>query len=232
VTEQVTLAEAEDRIRRTLARRAGDVAPMDDPVPLPAPRDDLSLIPAAATPGRRPRLRYVAAAAAACVVVATAVGLAAGDGGDHAEIGPAQEGPATTATTAPPGGWWDPDLGPVVPVGPEQRPRAVAEWVPAGQEPNQEIWLYATFYPDADMAAQPASGDTREAVAGAEVTANLDTAGWYPAITVWLYYADGVLGLHGGMVSHDEMVAMAQSVQRTPWSDDFTMTPPPGWERR
>jgi hypothetical protein len=105
----------------------------------------------------------------------------------------------------------------------------VAGFEQPGVAPNQEIWLYATFYPSPGMAEAAAPGDTREAVAGAEVPADLDTAGDYPAVTVWLRYDDGVLGLHSGMVPHDEMVAMALTVQRTPGTREFTMTPPPGW---
>lgn len=80
------------------------------------------------------------------------------------------------------------------------------------------------------MAGEVGPGDTRETLTGAEVPADLDTAWDYASISVWLRYDDGVLGLHGGLVPRDEMVAMARSVHRTPGTTEFTMTPPPGWE--
>jgi hypothetical protein len=111
-------------------------------------------------------------------------------------------------------------------------PNLVAGFEQPGRPANQEIWLDATIYPNPGMADAVAPGDTREAVAGAEVPADLDTSGDFPPITVWLRYDDGVLGLYSGMVSHDEMLAMALTVHRTPGTRDFTMTPPPGWEPR
>lgn len=247
MSDRVTMAEAEDRLRRTLARRAGDVPPADDPVPTLG--GELTLV---STPGDGPRPRprrrrhLVAAVAAACVAAGVAVGLGVAGSGETAEIVPAQEAP-TTDPTVPPDTtgttqlegfppWELPsgelpkvDLG-AVPVDPNRLFVGVAGYVPAGQAPSQDIWLYATFYRKPDMAAEVATGDTREALSGAEVPADLDVAGWYPAINVWLRYEDGVLGLHSGMVPHDEMVAMAATVHRTPGTDEFTMTPPPGWE--
>jgi hypothetical protein len=248
MSEQVTLAEAEDRLRRTLARRSGDVPPAgDDAVPLLSPDPDLTLVPASTSGPRRRRRLVAAAAVAACVAGAAAVGVARAGGGETAEIMPADEVPATATVPAPPLTTTVPappvtDPGAPRPVQPLEGgengldpgllPTLVAGFEQPGVAPNQEIWLYATFYPKPDMADVPAQGDTREAVAGAEVPADLDTAGDYPAINVWLRYEDGVLGLHSGMVSHDEVLAMALTVHRTPGTRDFTMTPPPGWEPR
>jgi hypothetical protein len=244
VSDRVTLAEAEDRLRRTLARRAGDVPPADDPVP--SLGGELALVP---TPGHRPRPRHrrhlVAAAASAAVAVAAAVGLGMTRGDETAEIVPVEEAPTTDPTvppetTTPPGTptTADPhdrrvqDLEDAVPTDPPLLPNAVAGFGQPGQEPDHDIWLYATYYPNPRMADAVTPGDTREDLTGTEVPAVLDVAGSDPAINVWLIYDDGVLGLHSGMVPHDDMVAMAQSVHRIPGTRDFTMTPPSGWERR
>ena len=253
MSDHVTLVEVEDRLRRTLARRAGDVPPAgDNPFPLLSPDPDPALVAAPTSGPRRRRVLVAAAVAAVCVAGAAAVGVALSGGDETTEIGPAQEGPTstdttaatgptTTDTTAPAGptstvaaDQWDPDAEDAsnpVQTDPGRGPSLVAGFEQPGVPANQDIWLYATFYPSPGMAATVAPGDTREAVAGAEVPADLDTAGDYPAITVWLRYNDGVLGLHSGMISHDEMVAMAQTVHRTPGTREFTWTAPPGWER-
>lgn len=113
---------------------------------------------------------------------------------------------------------------------PRLLPVPVAGYVRPGQESGQEIWLYASFYPNRDISRTGSRGDAREDVTGTEAPAVLYVANWYPAIDVWLFYDDGALGIHGGMVPHDELVAMARSVHRTPGTTEFTLAPPPGWE--
>jgi hypothetical protein len=80
------------------------------------------------------------------------------------------------------------------------------------------------------MAREPIPGHTREGVEVAETEAVLETATDYPAMTVWLFYEDGTLGVHSGAITRDEVLGVAASVRRTSGTLEFTSTPPPGWE--
>ena len=109
-------------------------------------------------------------------------------------------------------------------------PSLVAGYQQIGVAPNQDVWLYLTWYPSPTMAREPIPGYSREDVAEAETEAVLETAPDYPARTVWMFYEDGVLGVHSGAITPDEVRAVAASVRRTPGTTRFASTPPAGWE--
>jgi hypothetical protein len=197
----------------------------------------------------------VVAAAAAGVVVAAggdgATVVPAQEGGTAPEPAPPTTDPNPTTTVSS-----DPSLTPYpVPAPPElaeriaelddglegldpdspparsgNLPSLVAGYQQIGVAPNQEVWLYLTWYPSPTMAREPIPGHSREDVAEAETEAVLETAPDYPARTVWMFYEDGVLGVHSGAITPDEVRAVAASVRRTPGTLEFASTPPAGWE--
>jgi hypothetical protein len=109
-------------------------------------------------------------------------------------------------------------------------PTLVAGYRQTGVAPSQEVWLYLTWYPSPTMAREPISGYSREDVPEAETEAVLETAPDYPTRTVWMFYEDGVLGVHSGAITSEEVRAVAASVRRTPNTLEFASTPPAGWE--
>lgn len=109
-------------------------------------------------------------------------------------------------------------------------PSLVAGYQQIGVAPNQEVWLHLSWYPSPTMAREPIPGHSREDVPEAETEAVLETAPDYPARTVWMFYEDGVLGVHSGAISPEEVRAVAASVRRTPGTLEFASTPPAGWE--
>jgi hypothetical protein len=250
VTDLLPPAEVEDRLRRTLIVRAGDVPPADDLGPPPLPVEP--------APGRHRRGRVVLAAAAAAVVVTAAAGAVVLAGGEDAATVPGQEAPPTTGVdseardaevarrrheleeqlelerqrldelAAAPETTVAPDS-PAAQAG-GALPSLVAGYQQIGVAPNQEVWLYLTWYPRPGMAREPIPGHTREGVEVAETEAVLETATDYPARTVWLFYEDGTLGVHSGAITRDEVLGVAASVRRTSGTLEFTSTPPPGWE--
>jgi len=255
VNALLTPEQVEDRLRRTLAARAGDVPPGDGDLDLDRGAGELQLIPGDGRPRPR-RARVVLAAAAAVVVTAAAAGAVVLAGGEDTTLAPAgqvdpppTEPPPTTTVPPPPttdpGQIPDPPVtGPTAPgtsvpeIDPDspyaqsggRLPTLVAGYRQIGQPLSQEIWLYLTWYPSPAMAREPVPGYAREDLTVAETEAVLETANDGPGMTAWLFYADGTLGVHSGGISRDEVLAVAASVRRTAGTTRFASTPPAGWE--
>ena len=227
--------EVGDRLRRTFARRAGDMAVGDGalwravggPPPAPAPGDPVDG-PALAGPGRadaavratrrrRPALAVAASLLVLGGVAAVAVTRQAGTGDAPGTTDPgaatAADVTATTAppttTTLPPGGTYT--------FGAFERPPLGVEWVTAtfeagatGAQADIPAVLGPQFQP---IQAGPNRG---------YVVDGPDTA-------IWLQFEDGIVRLQSGGMQVDELTAVAATVGKDATTGRYTVPTPEGW---
>jgi hypothetical protein len=221
VTDLLTADEVEDRLRRCLADRAeamalGDGAPWDPTATGPGALDDL----VAGRPGHRSRRPLVAAAAVAVVAAGVAGALALGGDEGPTEV---SSGAAPTTTASSPAGPTTTGTAPAL------LPSLVAGYQQTGVAPSQEVWLYLTWYPKPDMAATPIGPSEDITVDGHRARVEQVLPDYPSARTVWVFYDDGVLGIHAGGIDRAEVLAVAASVHRHGDRTAFDSTPPPGW---
>ena len=215
----------EDRLRRTFALRAEDMAPGDGGT------WDASSFPAAhgngraATPLWRRPLLMAAAVGVVAGLVAGGLALLA-DRDDRPDVTETVEDPPTT-TTVPPSTTTT-TAGPI-----EQLvdPGSLGYFV-SSSDPNKHVagiwypgWDQSNF--EHDLLGNPTNAQ--------QVRTNEDgSTSWFGTIApdagdlfqLWIVYPDGVVELQAANMSQDELLAI--SVVRNP-DGDFTMAPPPGF---
>lgn len=229
----LTEGEVEERLRRTLATRVGDMAAHDGVVLrapfVDTPADGPADAGAGSDGGDRRRRRLVLAVAATLLVAAgvAAAALAAvagtddGDGDDRGTTGIADV--PTTPTTAPP-------------------TTATTTSAPASDgsscvalelSQGEDRWITMVFEAstvggDVDVASL--LGDQwRPVEAGPHRGYIASVEPGSPSL--WLTFDDGIVRLQGGGVTDEELIAVGATVTRDQPSGCYTAPTPDGWSR-
>jgi hypothetical protein len=209
VNDALTTEDVEDRVLRTLAARAEDMAPGDGRA---WEGDVLRIVPFPDDHrGRGRGRRLLLAAAVLVVVVGAALVIARPRQHDDDPAAP-RDATSNASTTAPPS----------TTVPPATAPYGIGEFERDGSH------LLVQFEPGTPEDGLPPSDMWQLVTAG-------PNAGWYAALPsagiseLWLVFDDGVVQLRGGTIPRDELLAMGATVSFDVPTGRHTMPAPAGW---
>jgi hypothetical protein len=221
VNDLLTPDDVEDRVCRTLAARAEQMAPGDGAgwdlggpvvVPTDVPGGDVGFGPSRSR-GRR-ELR--AAAAALILVIGGAAAIAIKRGDDRGRVAsqdPVTTGASTTAATTAPGD--------------AARPLSDVAY-PIGEYEGEGYRIHALFEDGATANLVPPTPAWQRVRVG-------DHEGYHAALPnsamseLWVVFDDGVVVLRGRSLPRERLIAAGATVTRDPDTGRYTMPAPPGW---